>query len=451
MSSVLPIDTQRYESGDYTLEVTAHPSPLSQWSDRPVVRRLRFNLWVERPERQRLATGDQRQLTTLSHTVETYVHENLTQSAWPNIHRIQLLGKNIELRTLELFHLAEVLNAHGLQQIVLPAAPAKRRPKRHWWTGSAAASLLVAVGVATAYIQYRPQAFDQAETVQAPTIADEAGSGLNDSAPADRATPEAESRVAKLPGEPQFSEAEGTPSENERPGDLEQQINPEPPGDIGRSSVPAASPSDAVVNSVPEVDTSGVGSTDAAEPPIATPPQPQQSPALERSSSAEPSPAAAVATPGEETLAADDLANADGAELADSAELNEESAAIARNSRSQSAPGVTGVSGHGSGNGAPGTPPVALPNPIDNRPIDGAIINRIARQLGRYQPMGVAYPLVYHVQIFADGTIHSIEPISEGAPAIAPPEKIAAPGRPVRLELIYTGDNLPTLNELPLE
>ncbi|MEO0868121.1 MAG: hypothetical protein AAFY17_06660 [Cyanobacteria bacterium J06642_11] len=142
MSSVLPIDTQRYESGDYTLEVTAQPSPLSQWSDRPVVRKLRFNLWAEQPQRQHLATGDQHQLVTLSSTIETYVQNHLTQAAWPSTHRLTLLGQDIELSTLQLFNLAEVLNAQGQQQIVLPAV-AKRRPRRLWWTGSAAASLLV--------------------------------------------------------------------------------------------------------------------------------------------------------------------------------------------------------------------------------------------------------------------------------------------------------------------
>lgn len=178
MSSVLPIDTQRYQSGDYTLEVTAHPSPLSQWSDRTVVRQLRFSLWSEQPERQRLAAGNQRQLIIISDAVETYVQRHLTQQAWPQTHRLMLLDQEIEFSTLQLFDLAEVLNAYGQRQITLPARqqrPHRRHPRRQWWTGSAVASMLVAVGVTTAYLYYRPAAVQDAVTTQVPDAVFEDG------------------------------------------------------------------------------------------------------------------------------------------------------------------------------------------------------------------------------------------------------------------------------------
>ncbi|MEM1242550.1 MAG: DUF4335 domain-containing protein, partial [Cyanobacteria bacterium P01_H01_bin.26] len=163
MSPVLPIDTQRYQSGSCTLEVTAHRSSLSQWSDRPVVRRLRFSLWLEQPNRQRLAAGDQTQLVTLRQAVESYVQTHLTQQAWPQTHGLKLLDQELEFSTLQLFDLAEVLSASERGQITLPVTGRRRT---HWWTGSAAASLLVAVGVTTAYLYYRPTA--ELATTQAP-------------------------------------------------------------------------------------------------------------------------------------------------------------------------------------------------------------------------------------------------------------------------------------------
>ena len=169
MSPVVPINTQRYRSGKYMLEVTAQSSPLSQWSDRPVVRRLRFSLWLERPERQQLAAGNQHQLVAISDVVETYVQTHLSQQAWPQTHSIKLLDRTINLSTLQLFELAEVLSAYGQRQITLPVATRRRR--RSWQTGSAVASLLVAVGITTAYLHYRPPAFNEVATTQAPEAA----------------------------------------------------------------------------------------------------------------------------------------------------------------------------------------------------------------------------------------------------------------------------------------
>ncbi|MEM7797083.1 MAG: hypothetical protein AAF579_21855, partial [Cyanobacteria bacterium P01_C01_bin.118] len=74
----------------------------------------------------------------------------------------------------------------------------------------------------------------------------------------------------------------------------------------------------------------------------------------------------------------------------------------------------------------------------------------IATQLATAQPTDVTYPLVYHLQVTPDGTITTIEPISENAPAIALPEQAInpAPGRFLQVELIYTGANRPMANEL---
>ena len=458
MSSVLPIHTQHYESGDYTLEVTAHPSPLSQWSDRPVVRQLRFNLWVEQPQRQRLATGDQHQLVTLSDAVETYVQNHLTREAWSSTHRLQLLDQDIELSTLQLFNLAEVLNACGQQQITLPAAPAKQRPRRRWWTGSAVASLLATVGIATAYLQYRPAAFNQAETAQSPEIAFE--SDLESTTAPDAAPPASsapvpesldappaeaeslESRVSRKVESPRNAGlSDDAALEENRPGTVARRIEAKPSSEEAiapESSAPPPEPRNPTVVTIPEADndsaeldedpslnldgeatSSGLEYSDAA--PVQTPAASNIEPGIDGdlgSPSLRPTPEPEAA---EESL---DAAADDNDVPLWAAEAQRAPSGRANNPRAgNSRGGGTGDSAN--------------------------LLGEIATQLAPYQPTGATYPLVYHLQIAVDGTIETIEPIGD-APAIALPGQTITPtpGRSLKVELIYTGVEQPAVREL---
>ncbi|MEM6255237.1 MAG: hypothetical protein AAF821_20170 [Cyanobacteria bacterium P01_D01_bin.156] len=416
MSSVLPIDTHRYQSGDYTLEVTAHPSPLSQWSDRPVVRQLRFNLWVEHPERKRLATGNQHQLVTLSDTVESYVQANLTQQAWPNTHRLSLLNKEIELSTLQLFNLAEVLNAYGQTHITLPAAPKQRRPIR-WWTGSAAASLLVAVGVTTIYFQNRPAAWNEAVTSQAPEVA--VDDSLDDLADVPEAAPIPEVSSAPAAGaEPDSVSADEqpavaspsqppTPSEKTQPEFAQPSLPSEleinrPPFETGNQTE-LRSP--AAINEEPLAD--------IAKPPAAAVPQPAQQPEIA---------SAPIAAPPADQGAGDAM---------------EETTAI-QPELSRSEPTPSSIE-----------PRVERARQPDDSlsEASGDVLSAIATQLAPYQPMNATYPLVYRLQIAADGTITNLEAIDE-APAIALTTITPAPGRSLSVELTYTGAARPMVREV---
>ena len=74
----------------------------------------------------------------------------------------------------------------------------------------------------------------------------------------------------------------------------------------------------------------------------------------------------------------------------------------------------------------------------------------IAADLAPYQPTDTDYPLVYHLQIAADGTILALEAVSTNAPTLdIPPQTLSiSPGRPLRIELTYTGTTPPRVVEL---
>lgn len=76
---------RRYTPPTCTLEIMAQNSPLSRWTDRPVLKNVRFRLSLDGPHRAsdqhiRLQ-GDRPQLEAMCDMVETYVQQMLTQSA----------------------------------------------------------------------------------------------------------------------------------------------------------------------------------------------------------------------------------------------------------------------------------------------------------------------------------------------------------------------------------
>ena len=427
MSSVLPINTQRYESGDYALEVTAHPSALSQWSDRPVVRQLRFSLWTNQPTRQRLVAGDQQQLLTLSDTVEAYVQRHLTHAAWPLTHRLQLLDQTVDLSTLQLFGLAEVLSAYGQRQITLPAVPTVKRRRSRWWAGSAAASLLVSVGLVTAYLRERP-VLNDAVTSQAPEaiLEDEvAVTAPAVRAPATAPIPEPNDAPAPVPTTSSASsDANNSPNPDDGPvfkpsRELTQRpIAPELDASAGASGAAAAEPQGEEL--APSLLDVAEAPERSSEPLSADSFEQAAVPEAAAEAPAEPPPAASVLAPVPETVTGSEEETLDSSTDPGFSDLE---AGIARSSRPEDDLLTTGV--------------------------DGAILDAIATHFAPYQPIDGPYPLVYRLQIGSDGTILELAPISENAPAIQAEAVTPPPGRLLRLELTYTGANLPMVMELP--
>ena len=77
--------SRRYTPPTCTLEITAKGSPLSQWSDRPVWKNVRFQLHFDDPrlssEQQITIRGSQTQLEALADTVDQYVQQCLLATA----------------------------------------------------------------------------------------------------------------------------------------------------------------------------------------------------------------------------------------------------------------------------------------------------------------------------------------------------------------------------------
>ncbi|MEO1506370.1 MAG: hypothetical protein AAFU84_01885 [Cyanobacteria bacterium J06633_23] len=422
MSSVLPINTQRYESGDYTLEVTVHPSALSQWSDRPVVRQLRFSLWTNQPTRQRLVTGDQQQLLTLSNTVEAYVQRHLTHAAWPRTHRLQLLNQAVDLSTLQLFGLAEVLSAYGQRQITLPTAPKVKRRRSRWWVGSAVASLLVSVGVATVYWQERPVVNDVV-TSQAPEaiFEDDVAATVPSTVPIPEANEAPDS--GSVPATPSVSSGDST-NFDDRPGfrasqELAQRPSESPDAAVGASGAAAVEPQVSNEELAPSLDVAKVPERSAETLPetLSTDSFEQGSDSeLAAAAPAEPPPAVIAPTP--ETAIQPEQEEA----LDDSRVSSDLEPAMTRSSMPDD-----GLSTRGA----------------------GSILDAIATHFAPYQPTNSPYPLVYRLQIGSDGTILKLEPITENAPTIQAEALTSPPGRLLQLELTYTGAGRPTVRELP--
>lgn len=191
---------QRYSAPTCTLEVVGEPSALSRWTAQPVIKGLRFRLSLqafvagsntadEDPTSQPAIClrGDRLQLASLVATVQAYVQAQLVASSLATdidgtarnpdppsqrqrislqpqgltCHRLQAEGlisdrdeQSIILSSLQLADLATVIDSFDTQAIALPALATPQQRRQRWWTGrtsmgSAAAVILMAVGVAT--------------------------------------------------------------------------------------------------------------------------------------------------------------------------------------------------------------------------------------------------------------------------------------------------------------
>jgi hypothetical protein len=183
---------RRYTPPTCTLEIWAKPSALSFWSDRDLIKDLRFQLNFDDPrridEKQITIAGDRIRLQQLSDVVGTYVHRylqqpsleipvavetladtktetaNLTPLPGPPVlkpsgllsHELSfgLLATDpatsaIQLSVSQLFDLAEALEQCNADLDVLPALDRTKKRKNTIIWASTAASAILAVGLAT--------------------------------------------------------------------------------------------------------------------------------------------------------------------------------------------------------------------------------------------------------------------------------------------------------------
>lgn len=94
----MPSVLRRYTPPTCTLEVMATESPLSRWTDRTVVNRLRFRLQFDDPrlppEDQITLEGDRSALEVLSDVVDDYVQAQLVEP--PSLPRLGAIARNEE-------------------------------------------------------------------------------------------------------------------------------------------------------------------------------------------------------------------------------------------------------------------------------------------------------------------------------------------------------------------
>jgi hypothetical protein len=199
-----PTLIRRYTPPTCSLEVAAKTSPLSQWTGKPLISTLKFELRFDDPRlgpgQRLIIAGDRQQLEALASAVTEYVQGFLqdfqsdfalvpehggvygyqmagANSAVATFPQPQLVtqgllshvlhlghlatpesGPTLQLNATQLHDLAEALETYSSDMVVLPslAANQQRRAVTRW--GAIAASLLLAVGVGrTVWQQQAPE------------------------------------------------------------------------------------------------------------------------------------------------------------------------------------------------------------------------------------------------------------------------------------------------------
>ncbi|MEM8831898.1 MAG: DUF4335 domain-containing protein [Cyanobacteria bacterium P01_G01_bin.19] len=172
----------RFTPPTCTLEIKGKKSPLSRWTNQPVLKKIRFKLSFDDPRlpsyKQVLLTGDRDKLEALKTSVDNYVQDLLHNSFAPN--RAENQSANIDrnlpyltpkgltkhelffgnlshdsrenkttLSTVQLFDLVAALEGYSSQISALPELQqdsSKKNPTRLW--GGIAAAALAGVGIA---------------------------------------------------------------------------------------------------------------------------------------------------------------------------------------------------------------------------------------------------------------------------------------------------------------
>ena len=453
MTSARPLVTQRYTANTCTLEVTASPSPLSQWSRQPLMKQLRFQLWLgTAPNSRLLAAGNQSQLLDLIETVQTHLQQQLAQPAMQQDrsltrrpltqHRLVLAESTQTLSVLELFDLAEALDQYDQAAALLPAlspvaaSPAtssRRRRQRLLWTGSVAAAFVVAVGV-TATLRQQPELATQSA---GDVFIEEDFGAVAESAPADAA--ELESDAVVPPETPiDAADLDAPASDRERPSTPPSTASPpanrpetntagrlSPQPDNQTETLPrrqnSAPPPTATVSEPAETNGATTDADSDRPAPAVTPaPQPSREP-----TEAPAEPPAVIFVPPDSS--ADESESSPSLEQAERGGASRGSTAAAR----VPLPETEAAAETGLGNVAAGSP----------IPMDTAVgvSDYVSTQLA---DAAIATPLIYQVTIDAEGRLIEVLPVNAAAAQypIALPEAPIAPAQAVVAQVTVSPD-----------
>jgi hypothetical protein len=211
MNSQSTTQIQRYQQPTCLLEVWADHAGISQWSDRPIARNLRYRLKIG----DRTLKGNQQQLTSTIDTVISYVDQLLANAnaGYQLSHHLEIpRQKQLNISTLQLFDLVANLEQCTNELTLLPSLELEvKRITPNWL--KVAAVLVAAIGISLGTVRLiTPQIAQRSPTEVASSSAPESESKSSNSAdsiapaaptPAD---PEAIEDLPELPTMPPDSD-----------------------------------------------------------------------------------------------------------------------------------------------------------------------------------------------------------------------------------------------------
>jgi BMFP domain-containing protein YqiC len=159
------LQMQRFELPTCLLEVWAERSPLSEWTDRPVVQNLRWQLSIDR----KVIKGNQRQLEKLINAIADYVENFLAKDEISQLTHTFSFPRltRLDLTTLELFDLFTSLEQCTNAISFLPGLELEIKHVTPAWL-KLVAVLVATVGITTSSVRLilpqLPQAFPQLAT-----------------------------------------------------------------------------------------------------------------------------------------------------------------------------------------------------------------------------------------------------------------------------------------------
>ncbi|MDB9528140.1 DUF4335 domain-containing protein [Oscillatoria sp. CS-180] len=360
MTSTTQLIPLHYETPTVTLDVMAREAAISQWSDKPVVQVLRYQLQVRNLDETNEGVeiqGDRDSFLPLVEAVQIYIQSQLTGiddsnrslSNLPYVESNSLtqctlhLGQlrtttgatTLSLGAIQLSDLGNVLNQLETQFRPLPVAIAPQRQRPLWrsW-GTTAAGMVAAVGITTAIwstyrspqtsldtasetavIEAAPQTINRAEEqrprsqplddrADSPEIASEAvESDEIENRSIAEPSEEASEPVERSDAPTTDNAPKNRPSPTQSPADNEERRTNKPaPQDTSSPAADADRPMEA------ELEQETVPEPEAPETPTIAQTAPSQLP---------PAPSPEIATEGDESLAEDETLAEDAAETGD--------------------------------------------------------------------------------------------------------------------------------------
>lgn len=296
MSSAVQLRALHYETPTATLAVMMREAAISQWSDRPVVEPLRFELHITAPPDGDGATvtlrGDRDQLLHLQTLIQDYIDSQLSGTEMvphPPEHSPTLVPEGLTrhrfyggaltpaaptgliVSSQQLADLGEIFDRLDQAVRVLPVGIRSRR-QRPWRQWSAAAGLVVAIGAATLIATLPTTTLNQTALESQPETSRRDSGAAPDASP-ESLPPPAEQDTARPAEEPNTVEEEANAG-NATPDPAAREPSPV---SEETESAPAAVPPP-VAQRRPEVPPSAPAP--ASRPPTARPPaRPEDPPA----------------------------------------------------------------------------------------------------------------------------------------------------------------------------